>query len=690
MPRPGPDAAGAASGRAVPRVASCDRRRRMACLACLLVAALTSRHSRAAEARGRGEARHISVLVLASDRDVWARIARDFEAARPGVLVDVVEGPNATDLRENLYTAALLAGDASFDLVYMDVTWTPKFARWLVPLDAEFPPSELAKLLPAAVEAGRYGGLLYRIPVRTDVGVLFYRRDLLAAAGLAPPRTFDDLTRIARALQSPPRLWGFVWQGSQYEGLVCAYLEVLHGYGGFWVNPDTLEVGLDRKEAVDALEFLRRCRVGDDAISPPGVTAYKEDESRRLFQDGRAAFLRNWPYVWRLAQAPGSPVAGKIGVLPMVHAPGAGSAGTLGGWGLGVSRFSRERELAVDFIRHVISLPGQRALCRETGYAPALAEAYRDPELLAANPFLSEVLRLHEGAVARPVIPSYAMASDVLQRHLSAALAGLAGPDEALQAAALETRLLLAPGAGENRVLRPWRDGRFLASLRNTAVFTGSSVALETILGVGIALLLHGTFRGRGLVRAITLLPWALPTAVMALAWAWIFNDSFGVANDGLRRLGLAARPIAWLSTRAGAMAALVVADVWKTTPFVALIVLAGLQGIPLEVLEAARVDGLTAWHRFRRVILPLLVPSILAAVLFRTVQAYGAFDIVYVMTGGGPGGSTETVSLYAFQTYFRYLDPVHGTWIAVNGFLPPAALAAMVVRLARPRWRRT
>jgi multiple sugar transport system substrate-binding protein len=320
-----------------------------------------------------------------------------------------------------------------------------------VPLDADFPPEALAKLLPAAVEAGRFRGALYRIPVRTDVGVLFYRRDLLEAAGRPPPETFDDLTGVARALQDPPRLWGFVWQGSQYEGLVCDYLEVLRGFGGFWVNSDTLEVGLGRKEAVDALEFLRRCRSGENPISPPGVTSYKEDESRRLFQDGRAVFLRNWPYVWQLAQAPGSPVAGKVGVVPMVHAPGGESAGTLGGWGFGVSRFSRARELAVDFIRYVISLPGQRALCRETGYAPALTAAYRDPELVRANPFLSHLLRLQEHAVARPVIPDYARTSDILQRHLSAALAGSTPPDRAMRAAAEETRLLLGAGAGGAR-----------------------------------------------------------------------------------------------------------------------------------------------------------------------------------------------------------------------------------------------
>jgi multiple sugar transport system permease protein len=241
--------------------------------------------------------------------------------------------------------------------------------------------------------------------------------------------------------------------------------------------------------------------------------------------------------------------------------------------------------------------------------------------------------------------------------------------------------------AGLSAYVRLWQDTRWWAVLRNTLLFAAASVALETVLGVAFALVLHRRFPGRGILRAVVLLPWALPTAVMALSWAWIFNDSFGVANDLLRRAGLTESPLAWLGRPGLAMAALVVAEVWKTTPFVALIVLAGLQGIPEELLEAARVDGLSAWQRLRHVVLPLLLPSLLVAVLFRGVQAYGAFDIVYVMTGGGPGGSTETVSLYAFQSYFRYLDFGYGSAIATQGALlaVAAALAALgVERRAR------
>ncbi len=240
--------------------------------------------------------------------------------------------------------------------------------------------------------------------------------------------------------------------------------------------------------------------------------------------------------------------------------------------------------------------------------------------------------------------------------------------------------------AGLGPALRLWQDGRFLGSLRNTAVFTVASVLLETVLGVAFALVLNRTFRGRGLVRSAVLLPWALPTAVMALAFSWIFNDSFGVANDLLLRARVVSAPVAWLGGPGTAMAALVLSDVWKTVPFVALIVLAGLSGIPEEVIEAARVDGLSAWRRFRHVILPLLAPSILAAALFRAAQAFGAFDIVYVMTGGGPGGSTETVSLYAYRCFFRYLDFGYGAAIATHATLLVSALVLAVAFARRGR----
>jgi len=222
--------------------------------------------------------------------------------------------------------------------------------------------------------------------------------------------------------------------------------------------------------------------------------------------------------------------------------------------------------------------------------------------------------------------------------------------------------------AGLEMHARLWQDGRWWSSLGNTLMFTTWSVGIEMVLGVTFALLLDQRIPGRRWVRAIVLVPWALPTAVMALAWGWIFNDSFGVLNDLLAKAGLVHGPVAWLGRPGTAMAAMVVADVWKTTPFAALVVLAGLQGIPRSTLDAARVDGASPAQILWRVVLPLLRPACLVALAFRVAQGFGAFDLPYVMTGGGPGGSTETVSLYAYRSFYRYLDFGFGAATAVEG----------------------
>jgi multiple sugar transport system permease protein len=228
---------------------------------------------------------------------------------------------------------------------------------------------------------------------------------------------------------------------------------------------------------------------------------------------------------------------------------------------------------------------------------------------------------------------------------------------------------------------RLFYDSRFWLSLRNTALFTFFSVGLEFLLGLVSALLLHQSFRGRGIVRAVAMLPWALPTAVMALAWSWIFNDTFGVLNDLLLRLGLIKENIAWLGQPGSAMVAMIIADVWKTTPFMMIIMLAGLQSIPEELYEAIRLDGASRWQEFRLITLPLLRPALVLALLFRAIAAFGVFDLVYILTGGGPGGATETVSLYAYTNYFRYLDFGYGATVIVVSFLLLLAISVAIYR---------
>ena len=213
-------------------------------------------------------------------------------------------------------------------------------------------------------------------------------------------------------------------------------------------------------------------------------------------------------------------------------------------------------------------------------------------------------------------------------------------------------------------------DGRFWQSFLVTTIFTSASVILELFFGLVIALVLNQKFFGRGLVRTTAILPWALPTALIGLAWAWIFNDQYGVANDILLRLGFVKTGINWLGEPTLAMIAVIVADVWKTTPFISILLLAGLQSISGDLYEAHSIDGATPWQSFRQITLPLLIPQILIAVLFRFAQAFGIFDLISVMTGGGPGGATEVVSLYIYSTIMRYLDFGYGAALVVVTFL--------------------
>jgi multiple sugar transport system permease protein len=223
---------------------------------------------------------------------------------------------------------------------------------------------------------------------------------------------------------------------------------------------------------------------------------------------------------------------------------------------------------------------------------------------------------------------------------------------------------------GLNNYIRMAGDGRFWASLGNSVGFTVFSVVLELVIGMGIALVLNQNFWGRGTVRTIALLPWALPTALIALAWTWIFNDQYGVVNDLLWQLGLIDIGMNWLGDPTLAMLSLIIADVWKTTPFIAILLLAGLQSIPPELYEAHAIDGANPWQSFRQLTLPLLMPQIVIALLFRFAQAFGIFDLVSVMTGGGPGGATEMVSLYIYATVMRYLDFGYGAALVVVTFL--------------------
>ncbi len=207
-------------------------------------------------------------------------------------------------------------------------------------------------------------------------------------------------------------------------------------------------------------------------------------------------------------------------------------------------------------------------------------------------------------------------------------------------------------------------DPDFHQALVTTLVFTGISVTLETLLGLAIALLLNQPFPGRGWVRAVVLLPWAIPTVVSAQLWRWMLHDIYGVVNLLGVHLGLLHQKVAWLSQPSTALPSLILVDVWKTTPFMVLLLLAGLQVIPQELYESAALDGAGAWPRFRHITLPLLWPILVVAVIFRTVDALRVFDLVYVMTGGG--SRTETLAVYARRVLIDFQELGYGSALSV------------------------
>ncbi|MFN3520684.1 MAG: carbohydrate ABC transporter permease [Phenylobacterium sp.] len=226
-------------------------------------------------------------------------------------------------------------------------------------------------------------------------------------------------------------------------------------------------------------------------------------------------------------------------------------------------------------------------------------------------------------------------------------------------------------------------DPQWVAALKNTLVFAAVSVTLETVLGVAMAVLLNTAFPGRGLMRAALLVPWAIPTVVSAKMWSWMLNDQFGVVNDALMKLGLIAAPVAWLAEPSLSMAAVVMVDVWKTTPFVALLALAALQMTPKDCYEAARVDGVHPVRVFFQVTLPLIRPALAVAVIFRLLDAMRMFDLVYIMTG--TTDATITLSVFARRELVDFQDVGYGSAASTLLFFVIALMTVIYMAAMRP-----
>jgi ABC-type sugar transport system permease subunit len=225
------------------------------------------------------------------------------------------------------------------------------------------------------------------------------------------------------------------------------------------------------------------------------------------------------------------------------------------------------------------------------------------------------------------------------------------------------------------------RDPRFWSSLRHTLFFTVVTVSLELVLGLIIALAMNSAFRGRGAARAVSLLPWAIPTVVAALLWRFMFDSQAGIVNALLVAIGVLERPMVWFIEATTAWIPVILSDVWKTTPFVAILLLAGLQNIDRSLYEAAEVDGASAWWRLWHITIPLLKPTIFVALIFRTLDAFRVFDLLYALTGGGPGTATEPIALYTHTIILQHLRFGYGSALSVVVFVITFGLALIYIR---------
>lgn len=337
--------------------------------------------------------------------------------------------PNAADLAHQLLVTSLGAGGEDLDVFVLDVVWVAELARagWLADVSGAFPPARVrADFLGGAAAAVVQGERTFAVPWYVDVGLLYYRTDLVPE----PPRTYAALAAAIRAAQArSPGIAGYLWQGRQYEGLSCVFFEALWGHGGAALEGERLR--LDTAEARAALSWLRGLVA--EGLSPPWVATAAEEEARRAFQEGRAAFMRNWPYAWPLLQEPASPVRGRVGVAPLPGAQGP-SPGALGGWQLGISSGAppARRAAAERLVAHLTSPEANAVLAIAYGRNPARRTAYDDARVRGEAPFIAALLPRVEDARPRPVTPYYMLAADALQGELSAAVSGLRPPTEAL------------------------------------------------------------------------------------------------------------------------------------------------------------------------------------------------------------------------------------------------------------------
>lgn len=327
-------------------------------------------------------------------------------AKETGNEISLVATPPNADERFSLYLTLLASHSGDVDILQIDVTWPGMLANHLVGLAPLIPESERSDHLPVLIENNTVAGKLIALPFFVDVGLLYYRKDLLEKYNRPTPQTWRELTRTATEILQRERdagardLQGYVFQGKAYEGLACNGLEWIASFGGGFLDENGRSIATS--DANVAALTLAKSWIG--TIAPRGALSYSEEETRAAFQSGKAIFMRNWPYAWALANAKDSPIAGKVGVAALPQGDGANArrATTLGGQQLAVSRYSAHPKEAADLVRYLTSAAEQKRRALKGSFNPTRRSLYRDQELIAANPLYGDFPSILDSAVARP------------------------------------------------------------------------------------------------------------------------------------------------------------------------------------------------------------------------------------------------------------------------------------------------
>ncbi|MGP3953168.1 ABC transporter substrate-binding protein [Streptomyces sp. 7N604] len=391
-----------------------------------------------------GDGRGPMTLVTGGDLTSYLRgVLDDWNRTHPAEKVTLVELPEAADEVRAQMTTSLRSGSDRFDVLNIDVAWTSEFAAagWIAPLDADrFP---IKRFLPPVVETATFGGRLHALPYVTNAGLLYYRKDVLHKAGERPPRTWAELERLAKTVAPEYGLDGYAGQFLPYERLTVNAIEAVQSAGGSVLANEGARVTVDSEAARKGLAFLTD-GVREGWI-PEKALAYKEEESRRAFQNGDLLFLRNWPYVHRLASRGDSKVAGKFGVVPL-PGPQRRAVGVLGGSNLAVNAHSRHKESAADLLGYLTSERVQRQVLTEGALPPVWADLYTDPALVRRYPYLPTLRQSVLDARPRPKSPRYEQVNLAVQAVVHDAMAQRETPDHAVARLARELGAIVRRG----------------------------------------------------------------------------------------------------------------------------------------------------------------------------------------------------------------------------------------------------